>query len=98
VKNASLFSSRVKTDLDSRIGEKIDSWQFWLSSQWEELSPALTEELLEEKFSQLSTKRYEEQKSALANRIQQAQQAGDLREVKRLMDELNELSKQAKGE
>jgi hypothetical protein len=86
----------VKTDLDSRISEKIDSWQFWLSSQWEQLSPALTEELLQEKFSQLSTKQYDQQKSALASGIQQAQQAGDLTEVKRLMNELNELSKQNK--
>jgi DNA primase len=96
VKNPSRFSSQVKTDLDSRISEKIDSWQFWLSSQWEQLSPALTEELLQEKFSQLSTKQYDQQKSALASGIQQAQQAGDLTEVKRLMNELNELSKQNK--
>lgn len=96
VKNPSRFSSQVKTDLDSRISEKIDSWQFWLSSQWEQLSPALTEELLQEKFSQLSTKQYDQQKSALASGIQRAQQAGDLTEVKRLMNELNELSKQNK--
>lgn len=96
VKNPSRFSSQVKTDLDSRISEKIDSWQFWLSSQWEQLSPALTEELLQEKFSQLSTKQYDQQKSALASGIQRAQQAGDLTEVKRLMNELNELSKQTK--
>lgn len=96
VKNPSRFSSQVKTDLDSRISEKIDSWQFWLSSQWEQLSPALTEELLQEKFSQLSTKQYDQQKSALASGIQRAQQAGDLTEVKRLVNELNELSKQTK--
>lgn len=96
VKNPSRFSSQVKTDLDPRISEKIDSWQFWLSSQWEQLSPALTEELLQEKFSQLSTKQYDQQKSALASGIQRAQQAGDLTEVKRLMNELNELSKQTK--
>lgn len=96
VKNPSRFSSQVKTDLDSRISEKIDSWQFWLSSQWEQLSPALTEELLQEKFSQLSTKQYDQQKSALASAIKRAQQAGELAEVKRLMNELNELSKQTK--
>lgn len=96
VKNPSRFSSQVKTDLDSRISEKIDSWQFWLSSQWEELSPALSEELLQEKFSQLSTKQHDQRKTALASNIKRAQQSGDLAEVKKLISELNELTKQNK--
>lgn len=96
VKNPSRFSSQVKTDLDSRISEKIDSWQFWLSSQWEELSPALSEELVQEKFSQLSTKQHDQLKTALASNIKRAQQSGDLAEVKKLINELNELTKQNK--
>jgi DNA primase len=94
VKNQSQFLSAVKTNLDSRVSEKIDSWQFWLSNQWGDLSDELARELAEEKLGQITTKDYERRKEALALDIRRAQEKGDLNEVKQLMKELSELAKE----
>jgi len=93
-KNQSQFFSQVKTNLDSRVSEKIDSWQFWLSAQWGELSDELARELADEKLNQLSTKDYERRKETLALDIRRAQEKGDLIKVKELMKTLSELAKE----
>lgn len=93
-KTPSVFLSQVKTNLDSQIGEKIDAWQFWLSSQWGELTSELAAELITEKLGQLSTKDYERRKEALAHDIRRAQEQGDIKQVKQLMHELSALAKE----
>lgn len=107
-KTPSKFLSQVKTNLDSRLGEKIDSypvsseslsekidsWQFWLSNQWGDLSDELATELLTEKLGQLSTKNYERRKEGLALEIRRAQESGDIQTVKKLMQELSNLAKE----
>lgn len=94
VKSTVQFSSQVKTDVNSQQSDKIDSWQFWLSAQWSNLTPALAEQLLEEKLSQLSTRRYEQSKTNLAQEIKRAQEAGDINLVKKLMEKLSKLTKE----
>ncbi len=93
-KTPSVFLSQVKTNLDSRVSEKIDSWQFWLSNQWGEISDELMGELLREKLGQLATKGYERRKEALAQDIRRAQEKGDINQVKQLMQELSKLAKE----
>lgn len=77
----------------SSTGEKLDSWQFWLSNAWPELDDNLASELVAEKIGQLGTKSYEKSKETLAGRIRLAQEKGDLGAVKQLMSELNKLTK-----
>ncbi len=93
-KTPSKFLSQVKTNLDSQVGEKIDSWQFWLSSQWGEMSDELATELLTEKLGQLATIDYERRKETLAQDIRRAQEKGDINQVKKLMQELSKLAKE----
>jgi DNA primase len=93
-KTPSKFLSQVKTNLDSQVGEKIDSWQFWLSSQWGEMSDELATELLTEKLGQLATIDYERRKETLAQDIRRAQEKGDINQVKQLMQELSKLAKE----
>lgn len=93
-KTPSKFLSQVKTNLDSQVGEKIDSWQFWLSSQWGDLTDELATELLSEKFGQLATIDYERRKETLAQDIRRAQEKGDINQVKQLMQELSKLAKE----
>lgn len=93
-KTPSQFSSQVKSQVNTQAAEKIDSWQFWLSSQWGELSDELARELAEEKLSQLATKDYERRKETLAAEIRKAQEHGDLAKVKDLMKALSELAKE----
>lgn len=93
-KTPSQFLSRVKTSLDSRLSEKIDSWQFWHSNQWGEMSDELGRELIEEKLGQLSTLDYERRKVELALQIRRAQEKNDLEGVKNLMKQLSELAKE----
>jgi hypothetical protein len=96
VQNQLKFFSSVKNHLSSPLAEKIDRWQFWLTENWATLDQRLTEELVHEKIAQLATKSYERQKTALAFAIRKAQEAGDLAQVKRLMSELNQLTKSGK--
>lgn len=88
------FTSSVKTTLDSRISEKIDSWQFWLSQMWPELTPALATDLISEHFSRLNTKSREAQKEQLAAQIRLAQEQGDTKKILSLMQQLNDLTKE----
>jgi len=85
--------SKVKSSLDSETAGKLDYWQIWLDAQWPEMTPELADELFEEKLNQATTKRYEQRKEDLAFRIRQAQESGDFGKVKKLMSELNELTK-----
>jgi hypothetical protein len=94
VKNQVQFLSRTKTLLDSRIGEKIDSWQFWLSQTWPNLSSDMSKELVSEKLSQMTTKRHEQTKEHLAQDIRAAQEKGDIKAIKELMNKLTNLSKE----
>lgn len=93
--NTNQFFSTVKTQLDSQLAEKISSWQFWLTSSWTELNEDLAGELASEKMALLSTKSYERTKEAIATKIRLAQEKGDVATVKKLMSELNTLTKQA---
>jgi DNA primase len=93
-KNQAQFLSEVKTNLDSRASEKIDSWQFWLSNQWGEISDEIARDLLTESLATLATKDYEQRKTELALQIRRAQDVGDLPKVKELMKELSELAKE----
>lgn len=93
VKNSPLqFISQVKNTLGPAYVGKIDSWQFWLSSTWKELTEELAAELIDEKLGRLSTTQYESQKEDVARQIRQAQQQGDIKEVKKLMVKLGQLT------
>lgn len=94
VSNQTQFLSQVKNRLDSQIAQKIDSWMFWLSRQWEDLTDATAGELIDEKLALLSTRARENQKTDLAQAIKAAQETGDIAGVKKLMDELNKLTKE----
>jgi DNA primase len=96
VKNQAQFLSQVKTGLNSQLDEKIDSWLFWLSANWDNFTSELASELAAEKIGQLSTKSYEQQKEKLAASIRSAQESGDLDQVKALMKELSDLTKEGK--
>ena len=76
--------------------EKIDSWQFWVSGEWPELTDETAKGLIDEKISRLATKRYDLKKENLARAIKRAQEAGDINEVKKLMGQLSELTKEGK--
>ncbi len=107
VKNQAQFLSSVKTALNSQldgkipsntlvetnIDAKLDSWQFWLSQQWPNLDDNLASELVTEKINQMNTKSYEKNKEMLAHQIRTAQEKGDVATVKKLMSELNKLTK-----
>jgi len=93
---ATFLSTQLKTQLDPTTAGKLDSWQLWLTSQWQELSDELAAELFAEKIGQLTTKNYELKKSALARQIKQAQEAGDISKVKSLMKGLNTLTREAR--
>ncbi len=94
-KNPSQFLSQVKTGLDTQAAGKVDSWQFWLSTQWgASLDDGLAKELTEEKLGQLATKDYERRKEQLAMAIKRAQEKGDINAVKSLMKDLSELAKE----
>ncbi|MBI4948098.1 DNA primase [Candidatus Berkelbacteria bacterium] len=90
------FISSVKTTLDSRLSEKIDSWQFWLSELWPNLTTSLATELITEHFGRLNTKSREAEKELLASQIRQAQEKNDTKKVIELMQQLNELTKEVK--
>lgn len=92
--NQNQFFSTVKNQLDSQLAEKISSWQFWLTSSWTNLTEEIGKELATEKMAQLSTKSYERNKENIATKIRLAQEKGDLETVKKLMNELNALTKQ----
>jgi hypothetical protein len=96
VKNQVQFLSRTKTYLDSRVSEKIDLWQFWLSQTWPNLSSQTAKELLDEKISRLSSKHHEKDKENLADAIRLAQEKGDIKTVKELMTKLTKMSKEDK--
>lgn len=87
------FSTAVKTHLNAPNALKVDSWQFWATTQWPELNEGLASELIAEKIGRLSTKSYERHKENLAIKIRQAQEKGDVAAVKNLLKELNELTK-----
>lgn len=93
VKSPTQFLSKVKNTLGPDLEGKIDSWQFWLSKEWPELTDEAAGELIDEKVGRLATKNYELRKENLARAIKLAQVAGDISEVKRLMENLSELTK-----
>ncbi len=66
----------------------------WLSNQWGDLSDQVSTELLTEKFSLISSKSHEQEKTSLATAIKAAQEAGDIKEIKKLMSKLNELTRE----
>lgn len=88
------LTSQVKNKLGPDISGKIDSWQMWLSSQWGELDNVTAEDLIGEKIARLSSKQYENRKELLARSIKTAQEAGDIKQVKKLMIELSNLAKE----
>ncbi|MDP3992739.1 MAG: hypothetical protein Q8Q05_00775, partial [bacterium] len=96
VKSPTQFLSKVKNTLGPDLEGKIDSWQFWLSREWPELTDEAAGELIGEKVGRLATKNYELRKENLARAIKQAQVAGDISEVKKLMENLSELTKEGK--
>jgi len=93
VTNQGQFLTEVKNQLDAPLGDKVDSWIFWLTTTWPNFGEGLAKELASEKIAQLATKRYEQQKESLATRIRLAQEKGDLNQVKLLMKELNTVTK-----
>ena len=95
VKSPTQFLSKVKNTLGPDLEGKIDSWQFWVSGEWPELTDETAKGLIDEKISRLATKRYDLKKENLARAIKRAQEAGDINEVKKLMGQLSELT--AKG-
>lgn len=92
VNSPTQFLSKVKNTLGPDLEGKIDSWQFWLSNQWPELNDETAKQLIDEKTSRLATKNYELEKESLARAIKQAQESGDIIEVKKLMGQLNDLT------
>lgn len=92
VKSPTQFLSKVKNNLGPDLEGKIDLWQFWLSSEWPDLPDSTAEQLIDEKLGRLATKQYELKKEKLARDIKHAQEAGNISEVKKLMDELNKLT------
>ncbi|MEK7535312.1 MAG: toprim domain-containing protein, partial [Patescibacteria group bacterium] len=95
VKSPTQFLSKVKNTLGPDLEGKIDSWQFWVSNEWPELTDETAKGLIDEKISRLATKRYDLKKENLARAIKRAQEAGDINEVKKLMGQLSDLT--AKG-
>lgn len=93
----SQFLSAVKTSLDSQLAQKLDLWQFWLSSQWSEFDDRTAETIIGEKFTQLSTKKYQQDKENLALKIRNAQEQGDIEAVKKLMVKLSQITKEKNG-
>ncbi|MEX1051811.1 MAG: toprim domain-containing protein, partial [Patescibacteria group bacterium] len=96
VTNQPQFLSQVKNQLGSPLAQKIDSWMFWLSTQWESLTDKIAADLSREKIEMLSTKKRDQDREELAMAIRQAQEAGDISEIKKLMGQLNQLTKEAK--
>ncbi|MEK7202058.1 MAG: DNA primase [Patescibacteria group bacterium] len=96
VKSPTQFLSKVKNTLGPDLEGKIDSWQFWLSKEWPELTDEAAGELIGEKVGRLATKNYELRKENLARAIKLAQVAGDISGVKKLMENLSELTKEGK--
>lgn len=96
VKSPTQFLSQVKNNLGPDLEGKIDSWQFWLSKEWPELTDEAAGELIGEKVGRLATKNYELRKENLARAIKQSQVAGNITEVKKLMENLSELTKEGK--
>src|SRR3989344_813357 len=94
VKSPTQFPSKVKNTLGPDLEGKIDSWQFWVSGEWPELTDETAEQLISEKISRLATKRYDLKKENLARAITRAQEAGNIDEVKKLMKDLSELTKE----
>ena len=94
VANHTQFLSKVKNQLDSQIAQKIDSWMFWFSNQWGSSAIQTVEDLIEEKFKLLTTKKRESEKTELARSIRLAQESGDMAAVKKLMTKLNTLTKE----
>lgn len=94
VKNHTQFLASVKNQLDSQTAQKIDSWMFWLSDAWGDMSEAVASELIEEKFSLMTSKDRESQKAELARQIRLAQESNDSEGLKKLMDKLNNLTKE----
>ncbi|OGD61647.1 DNA primase [Candidatus Berkelbacteria bacterium RIFCSPLOWO2_01_FULL_50_28] len=98
VKNSSVqLTSQVKNHAGPDISGKIDSWQMWLTSQWGELDDVTAEDLIGEKIARLSSKQYENRKELLARSIKTSQEAGDIKQVKKLMIELSKLAKEKQG-
>ncbi|MCR4278169.1 MAG: DNA primase [Candidatus Berkelbacteria bacterium] len=95
VKSPTQFLSKVKNTLGPDLEGKIDSWQFWVSQEWPELTDETAKGLIDEKISRLATGRYDLKKENLARAIKRAQVAGDINEVKKLMSQLSDLT--AKG-
>ena len=96
VKSPTQFLSKVKSTLGPDLEGKIDSWQFWVSGEWPELTDETARGLIDEKVGRLATKNYDLKKENLARAIKKAQMAGDISEVKRLMATLSELTKEGK--
>ena len=94
VKSPTQLLSKVKNTLGPDLEGKIDSWQFWVSGEWPELTDETAEQLISEKISRLATKRYDLKKENLARAIKRAQEAGNIDEVKKLMKDLSELTKE----
>lgn len=99
VKNQSLFSSKVKNSIKTQAADKIDSWQFWLTSTWPEINDKLALDLYEDKIQLLSNKKREAEKENLALKIRQAQEKNDIEAIKKLMQQLTKMAQDvSKGE
>ena len=94
VKSPTQLLSKVKNTLSPDLAGKIDSWQFWLSNEWPSLSDEMAEGLIDEKMGRLATKRYELKKENLARQIKLSQESGNIEEIKKLVKNLSELTKE----
>ncbi len=93
VKSPTQLLSKVKNNLGSDLAGKIDSWQFWLSNEWPELTDKTADQLIDEKLGRLTTKNYELKKENMAREIKRAQEAGNIKSVQELMKKLSELTR-----
>lgn len=92
-KNQSVFVSQVKSQISPAEAGRVDSMLFWVESNWPNLKDELASELIKEKLAHLTMEDYERQKSELARQIRLAQESGDLKTIKGLMEKLNKLTR-----
>ncbi|MEK7548301.1 MAG: DNA primase [Patescibacteria group bacterium] len=84
---------QLRTSLPSSLIARMEHSVLAISREFLELTDDQATDLIAEKLSQIKTLDYERQKTELATSIRQAQESGQTESIKRLMGELNRLTK-----
>jgi len=93
--NSLLLRDKVKALLTPLEAGRLDAWQINLSRLWPQLNRQLAKDMVEELISRFNRRSFERSKEEIAVKIRQAQEAGDIKQMKRLMDKLNQLARGA---